>query len=157
MGLGSSIPGPWGDCEATLARALARLSDAGLRVVKRSRLWRSAAWPSETDPPFLNAVARVETVLSPERALAVLHALEREAGRTRAVRNGPRPLDLDLIAWGRRVEIGPPTLPHPRASERRFVTGPLAEIEPDWRHPVSGLTASVLAAAAAVGRDAQPL
>lgn len=157
MALGASVAGPWGSPAQALERALARLSDAGLPVVKRSRLWRSAAWPDPADPPFLNAVARVETALAPAEALAALHALEHEAGRGRGARNAPRPLDLDIVAWGRRVEPGPPTLPHPRAAGRRFVMGPLAEIAPSWRHPLSGVEAARLAGEATVGRDAEPL
>ncbi|MFX8681007.1 2-amino-4-hydroxy-6-hydroxymethyldihydropteridine diphosphokinase, partial [Acinetobacter baumannii] len=71
--------------------------------------------------------------------------------------NAPRTLDLDLIAHGRLVSPAPPLLPHPRAAERRFVMGPLAEILPDWRHPVCGETAAALAARATVGADAKPL
>ena len=156
VGLGASTPGPWGPPAQTLERALAALSDAGLRVVKRSRLWRSAAWPDPADPPFLNAVAQVETRLSPAEALATLHAVEAQAGRVRTLRNAPRPLDLDLLAWGRRVEEGPPVLPHPRLAERRFAVGPLAELAPGWRHPLGGATAAALAASATVGRDAAP-
>ncbi len=157
VALGASTGGPWGGPAEALERALARLSDAGLPVVKRSRLWRAAAWPDPADPPFLNAVARVETALTPAGALAALHALEREAGRAPSARNAPRPLDLDLIAWGRRVERGPPALPHPRAADRRFVMGPLAQIAPGWRHPVTGDTAEHLAALATVGLDARPV
>lgn len=157
VGLGASTAGPWGTPAETLERALARLSAARLRVVKRSRLWRSAAWPDPADPPFLNAVAQVETALAPAEALAALHALEAEAGRVRSMRNAPRPLDLDVLAWGRRVEAGPPVLPHPRLAERRFAVGPLAELAPAWRHPVTGRAAAELAAAAPVGADAQPV
>ncbi len=157
VGLGASTPGPWGSPVQTLERALARLSDAGLRVVKRSRLWRSSAWPDPADPPFLNAAAQVEAACTPAQVLAVLHALEAQAGRVRSARNAPRPLDLDLLAWGGRVEAGPPVLPHPRLHERRFAVGPLAEIAPEWRHPVSGKAAEALAAAAPVGADAEPL
>lgn len=145
-----------------LERALLRFSDHGLHVVKRSRWWRSSAWPDPADPPFLNGVARVETTLGPERVLAALHALEEEFGRVRDVRNAPRTLDLDLIAHGRTVMTGPGAapglvLPHPRAAERLFVMGPLAEIAPDWRHPATGAAAAGLAATAQVGRDARPL
>jgi 2-amino-4-hydroxy-6-hydroxymethyldihydropteridine diphosphokinase len=84
--------------------------------------------------------------------------VEAEFGRHRGARNAPRTLDLDLIAFGRRVVEAPGlTLPHPRAHERRFVMGPLAEIAPAWRHPVTGRTAADLAAAATVGRDAAPI
>jgi 2-amino-4-hydroxy-6-hydroxymethyldihydropteridine diphosphokinase len=78
--------------------------------------------------------------------------------RIRGEANAPRTLDLDLIAYGRLVMSAPGlTLPHPRAEERGFVMGPLAQIAPDWRHPVSGARADGLAARAAVGRDAHPL
>ena len=87
----------------------------------------------------------------------MLHAVEAEFGTRAAARNSPRVLDLDLIAHGRVVASGEGlTLPHPRAAERRFVMGPLAEIAPAWRHPESGRTAAALANAAEVGRDAAP-
>ena len=73
-------------------------------------------------------------------------------------RNAPRTLDLDLIAYGRLQQPANPAsrCPHPRAHERLFVMGPLAEIAPDWAHPVLGSTAAELAATATVGRDASP-
>ena len=144
----------------TLEQALAVFSDAGLAVVKRSRWWRSAAWPDPSDPPFLNGVAIVQTELSPEDALARLHAIEARFGRDRSVgaaRNAPRPLDLDLIAWGRLTQAGPPVLPHPRAAERRFVMGPLLEILPSWTHPVLDATPAALAELAPIGADAEPI
>ena len=84
--------------------------------------------------------------------------IEARFGRARGARNASRTLDLDLIAYGRVVSDDPAlTLPHPRAHERLFVMGPLAEITPRWRHPVLGLTAQELAATASVGRDATPV
>ena len=143
----------------TLEQALDRLSDAGLVVVKRSGWWRSAAWPDETQPAFLNGAALVATSLSPEATLAALHRIEAGLGRDRehALVNAPRTLDLDLIAWGRLIQPGPPVLPHPRATRRRFVMGPLSELLPDWRDPVSGRTAPALASEADVGADSSPL
>ena len=89
--------------------------------------------------------------------LAALHRVEAAFGRERDALNAARPLDLDLIAYGRRVQTGPPVLPHPRAAERLFVMGPLAEIMEDWRDPVTGERARDLAVRATVGRDASPL
>jgi 2-amino-4-hydroxy-6-hydroxymethyldihydropteridine diphosphokinase len=141
-----------------LGRAFDAFPEIGLAVKAKSSFWRSLAWPDPADPPYLNAVCLVQTSLTPEAMLAALHALERRFGRERGPVNAPRPLDLDLIAYGRMVDpVGPPILPHPRAHLRRFVMGPLAEIGPDWRHPVSGATASRLAANATIGRDAAPV
>jgi 2-amino-4-hydroxy-6-hydroxymethyldihydropteridine diphosphokinase len=158
IALGSSLGGRFGFPEAVIAAALDRLPAAGFEVLARSTLWRSTSWPDPTQPDYINAVAIVETPFGPAEALARLHAIEAEFGRVRADRNAPRTLDLDLIAHGRTVVAGPElTLPHPRAAERLFVMGPLAEIAPNWRHPVTGETADVLAAHASVGRDARPV
>ena len=84
--------------------------------------------------------------------------MERTFGRTRGAPNEARTLDLDLIAHGREVLVGPGLiLPHPRAHERLFVMGPLAEIAPDWIHPTLNATARALAASAEIGRDATPI
>jgi len=88
----------------------------------------------------------------------LLLRVEADFGRVRGAPNDPRTLDIDLIASG-RIVVGEPDLivPHPRAHERRFVMGPLAEIAPDWVHPVLGVTARVLALEAPTGADAAPL
>jgi len=85
-------------------------------------------------------------------------SLEASFGRIRGAPNASRTLDLDLVAYGRRA-IDEPGLvvPHQRAHERRFVMGPLAEIAPDWVHPLLGKTAAELAIEAPVGADAAPL
>ncbi len=101
-------------------------------------------------PVFVNAVAGLwpHTGETPESLLAKLQALEREFGRRpRRVLNEPRPLDLDLIAFGEEQRATPELiLPHPRARQRRFVLAPLAEIAPDWRAPGWPAPASVLLA-----------
>jgi 2-amino-4-hydroxy-6-hydroxymethyldihydropteridine diphosphokinase len=157
IALGSNLAGGHASIEALLEAAVGRLPDAGLRVLARSRWWRSAAWPDPTKPDYLNGVALVETRLSPRETLAALLGIEQAFGRRRGETNAPRTLDLDLIAHGRAVVDEPGLiLPHPRAAERRFVMGPLAEIAPDWRHPVNGECAAALHAAADVGADAAP-
>jgi 2-amino-4-hydroxy-6-hydroxymethyldihydropteridine diphosphokinase len=158
VGVGGNLPGPFDSVEALLETALERFVGAGLRVVARSGWWRSAAWPDPAAPEFRNGVALVAPDLGPEATLQALLAVEAAFGRRRSEPNAPRTLDLDLIAHGRAVVDRPGlVLPHPRAHDRRFVMGPLAEIAPDWRHPVLGLTARALAEAASVGRDAASL
>ncbi|MEO6340750.1 MAG: 2-amino-4-hydroxy-6-hydroxymethyldihydropteridine diphosphokinase [Caulobacteraceae bacterium] len=154
--LGSNLAGGRASSVAVLEAAVARFEAIGLKILSLSSFWRSASWPDPTQPDYINAVALVETSLGPEAALAALHHLEAEFGRQRGEANAPRVLDLDLIAYGRTVS-DMPALPHPRAADRLFVMGPLAEIAPGWRHPVLGETASVLAERARVGADATPL
>jgi 2-amino-4-hydroxy-6-hydroxymethyldihydropteridine diphosphokinase len=158
VALGGDLAGAYASREALLEAALARLDAVGLTVLARSRWWRSAAWPDPAAPEYRNGVALVRADVGPEAVLARLLEVEAQFGRRRAARNAPRTLDLDLIAHGRRiVESAELTLPHPRAHERLFVMGPLAEIAPAWRHPRLGRTAAELAAAATIGRDATPL
>jgi len=103
-------------------------------------------------------VVLVETALEARAVLAALHDIEAGFGRERRRVNAARPLDLDLVAYGRLIVDEPGfSTPHPRAAERLFVMGPLAEIAPDWRHPSSGLSARELAGRASVGLDACPV
>jgi 2-amino-4-hydroxy-6-hydroxymethyldihydropteridine diphosphokinase len=158
IALGSSLAGRFASREALLEAALDNFPAAGLELVKRSAWWRSASWPDPGMPDYLNGLALVETALSPRETLAALRRIEVAFGRRRDGENAPRTLDLDLIAHGRAVlNDADLTLPHPRAHERLFVMGPLAEIAPEWRHPVLGETAAALAAKASVGKDATPV
>lgn len=157
VALGCSLPGSYPSRESSLEAAVEALAGEGLAVVARSGWWTSAAWPDPTAPAYLNGVALVETALSADETLAALHRIEARFGRVRSEPNAPRTLDLDLIAHGRTVLEDAVVVPHPRAHERLFVMGPLAQIAPEWRHPVSGRTAAVLAGAANVGTDAKPV
>lgn len=158
VALGGNDKGVGTSCIGVMFSALRELESRGIQVVARSSWWQSSAWPDPTDPPFVNAVVLVRTGLSAKALIAELHGIEAALGRVRTVPNAPRTLDLDLIAYGRLVgDFDGLHLPHPRAADRLFVMGPLAEIAPDWVDPVSGRTAKVLAQRAQVGRDAQPI
>lgn len=158
VALGCNDKGVWTDCVEALEAALARFRAEGLDVLRRSSWWRSAAWPDPNDPPFVNGVVIVRTALDPHALMATLGRIEDAMGRERRGLNAPRTLDLDLIAYGRLSgDLDGLILPHPRAAERLFVMGPLAEIAPEWRHPVNGLAADELAEQASVARDARPI
>ena len=77
----------------------------------------------------------------------LLHGVETDFGRLRSAPNAPRTLDIDLLDYDGLVMTDGVVLPHPRLAERSFVLAPLAEIAPDWRHPVTGLGAGELLAA----------
>ena len=124
-------------------QALSRMS----HLKRVSSLYETPAWPDPADPPFVNAAAEIETDMEPEALLSALHAIEAGFGRRRSERNAPRTLDLDLLAYHEVIRAEgeePPLLPHPRLETRAFVLVPVAEIAPDWRHPVSGKTAKSL-------------
>ncbi len=90
-------------------------------------------------PHFLNIVCEVEATIFPMRALLRTAKIERDMGRRRTTKNGPRVIDIDLVLFGRYVmDTVQLKLPHPRMAERRFVLEPLAELAPDLRHPVTG-------------------
>lgn len=150
IALGANQPSPAGPPAETLRAALAVMAEHGIAIRAVSRFYRSPAWPNSADPPFVNAVASVETVLAPADLLGRLHAIEAGFGRVRRARNAPRTLDLDIIDYGGRAEsaAGGPVLPHPRAHERPFVLAPLLDVAPDWVHPTLGKSAGTLLQAA---------
>jgi 2-amino-4-hydroxy-6-hydroxymethyldihydropteridine diphosphokinase len=147
IALGANIPSALGPPETTLKAALAALQARGVAVVAISNFHQTQAWPNPADPPFINAVAEIETGLQPVALLGLLHEVETALGRKRSAPNAPRTLDLDLIDYRGRVEQDGVELPHPRMASRLFVLAPLAEIAPGWRHPVTGQTVESLLAA----------
>jgi 2-amino-4-hydroxy-6-hydroxymethyldihydropteridine diphosphokinase len=115
-------------------------------VLAVSSLYRTAPIGYADQPDFINAVAKLQTGLSPHQLLDALHAIENRHGRRRSVRNAPRTLDLDLLLYGIRVvHEGDLTLPHPRMHERAFVLMPLLEIAPDASVPGHASVAQLLA------------
>ncbi len=161
VALGANLPTErHGPPRAAQEAALAELARRSVTTVRRSRWWESAPVPPSDQPRFVNGEAEVATTLDPEALLAFLHEVEAAFGRARREANAPRTLDLDLLAYGGlvREEGGPPpVLPHPRMVGRAFVLLPLAEIQPDWRHPILGRTAAELAAALPKGQPIRPM
>lgn len=144
IGLGSNLPSAAGSPSNTVKAALSRLPQSGIQVRKVSPWYESAPVPASDQPWFVNGVAEVETELAPQALLAELLAIEQEFGRERGQANAARSLDLDLLDHHGAVLDGDPVLPHPRLHQRAFVLYPLADVAPNWIHPVSGLNIQVL-------------
>lgn len=133
IALGSNL----GDREMNLKTALVKMKERGMYIEKLSSFVETEPYGYTDQPKFLNAVCLVETDLPPRALLNTLLAIEREMGRVRTVKWGPRVIDLDIVFYEDLIvnEEGL-IIPHPDAHNRLFVLEPLSEIAPDLVHPV---------------------
>jgi 2-amino-4-hydroxy-6-hydroxymethyldihydropteridine diphosphokinase len=131
LGLGGNL----GDPQKAMASALQAIdADPRNDVVAVSSVYRTPPWGKTDQPDFLNAVASVETGLSPRELLDLCLEAERGLKRVRAERWGPRTIDIDLLLFGdRAIEEPGLEVPHPRMTQRAFVLLPLAEIAPELK------------------------
>ncbi len=157
IGMGANLPSLVGPPRQTLEAAVAALAEAGVAVEGRSAWYRSAPLPAGDQPWYVNGVVAVATRLGPVELLGLLHRVEARFGRVRRKRNEPRILDLDLLDHDGELRQEPPVLPHPRLHERAFVLLPLADVAPEWRHPVSGASPAALIAALQPGQVVERL
>lgn len=164
LGLGANLPSPdYGPPRETLEAALAHMADLGIRLADRSHWYESTAVPPSDQPNFVNGVVAVDTDLGPKDMLERLHVIEAEFGRVRRVRWEARIVDIDLLAYHDLVTGDPQAqlkgmvLPHPRMHERLFVLKPLAEMAPEWKHPVLKKTAAELMKGLPEGDIVEPL
>ena len=138
VGIGSNL----GDREFLIRKAVEALRDLPqTHVIRVSSLYDTDPVGETEQPPFLNAVAWVETELPARELLWQMLLIEKRMGRVRSRRWGPRPIDLDIVFYDDQIIDEPDlSVPHPEAHRRAFVLLPLVELDPDFRHPVTGET-----------------
>lgn len=138
--LGSNL-----DPEVNLPRAVAALARLG-RILGVSSVYQSPPSARPEQPDFLNAAVLLETGLEPAALQRALRNTEAELGRVRrSDRHAARPIDLDLVLYGSRIEAGPVTLPDPDLLEHAYAAAPIAELDPEFLHPVVGEALSRIA------------
>jgi 2-amino-4-hydroxy-6-hydroxymethyldihydropteridine diphosphokinase len=159
VAIGGNVTSLSGRPDETITHSIVDIYQRIGNPIGASRLYRTPAFPTGSGPDFVNAGVAVRSDKSPGEILAILHDIEAEHGRERKERWGARTLDLDLIAVGEKVLPDRETynrwrlldadkqrtqspdqliLPHPRMQDRAFVLVPLADVAPDWRHPILG-------------------
>lgn len=132
LGLGSNM----GDKEKNIRDALSLLSEICL-IIKQSRLYLTEPVGGVTQDWFLNCAVEVETMLDPAELFVRLKAIERQLGRTTTVKNGPRPIDIDILFYADLIlKTKDLDIPHPRIQERLFVLRPLMDLDAEFIHPL---------------------
>lgn len=125
LGLGSNV----GSRARNLSAARRRLREKGVRILRQSRVIETEPWGVDDQPTFLNQVIEGEWPGTPRQLLRAAKDVEREGGRTKTVRWGPRVIDVDLLLFGdERVNQPDLVIPHPRIAERPFVLQSLGEL-----------------------------
>jgi len=135
LSLGSNV----GNRQANLKAAVAALEPARIHVLRASPIYETEPVENTNQPRFLNLVIEAETKLFPEQLLQRTLKIEQNLGRVRRIPKGPRTIDIDILFYGKTiVQSATLEIPHPRLAERRFVLAPLADLAPDFRHPLTG-------------------
>ena len=134
--LGSNV----GDRTQNLKSARKLIDQKAGPVLFESSIYETAPWGKTDQAAFLNQALQIESDLSPMDLLQMLKAIEKEVGRTETERWGPRVIDIDILFYGTEiVDLPDLKVPHPYLAERQFALAPLAELNPDFVHPISHL------------------
>lgn len=139
--LGSNM----GNSVEFIEKAVEGLQEQVGKLIKSSALYQTAAWGKTDQPDFINQVLKLETELSPLEVLTTILGIERKLGRERTEKWGSRTIDIDILFYDQEVMACPElTIPHPFLQQRAFTLIPLAELEPEFVHPVYQKTVSEL-------------
>jgi len=167
VAFGSNLESEHTSSLEVLIEAMRLIADKGHKLISVSEYYQTPAFPAGLGPDYVNFVAEYETLSTPEEILAQLHNIEDQLGRVRHLRWGDRVVDLDLLSFDARILPSEDVvhewlklpadqqskktpnsiiLPHPRLQDRAFVLIPMADIAPNWCHPILGKTVTEMLA-----------
>ncbi|MGZ8542252.1 MAG: 2-amino-4-hydroxy-6-hydroxymethyldihydropteridine diphosphokinase [Chitinophagaceae bacterium] len=139
--------GNMGDRQKNLETAYERIEQECGNIVSASSIYETAAWGKKDQPPFLNQVLEIKTELTPRKLLKKILGIEKQVGRVRKEKYGPRILDIDILLFNDEIHnYNALKIPHPEMQNRRFVLVPLAEIAQRIIHPIFKKTIAELLA-----------
>lgn len=152
------IGGNLGNRSANLQKAIQLIEQQCGQVVQSSAIYETAAWGFTDQAPFYNQALILETKHDPETLMGLLLEIEKQMGRIRTIKLGPRLIDLDMLFYNQVIlNTEDLILPHPAIAMRRFVLLPLAEIAAQYQHPILNITIAELLAACTDPLDVQKL
>ena len=142
LGIGSNLSSTFGDRFKNIDLAISFLESYKIIVAKKSGYYETPSYPNKKNPKFINIVIGVETQLSPSKLASIIMDIEKKLERKRSVKNDPRTCDIDIIDFNGKINSFKYknlhfTIPHKELNYRNFVLFPLAEIFPEWKHPIS--------------------
>ena len=144
LAFGSNLKSKFGCSRFVINKAYEELKKFGIQIVSKSSFYKSKAYPNPKDPEFVNSVILVNSEIHVTKLLNIILKIEKKFGRLRSLKNAPRTIDIDIIDFhsknisilNKSVNL---TIPHDSLESRLFVLRPLAEINPYWKNPRTGV------------------
>ena len=144
LAFGSNLKSEFGCSTFVINKAYGELEKFGIRILSKSSFYKSKAYPNPKDPEFVNSVILADSQIHVTKLLNIILKIEKKFGRVRSLKNAPRTIDIDIIDFhsknisilNKNVNL---TIPHNSLESRLFVLEPLAEINPYWKNPKTGV------------------
>ena len=145
LSIGSNLNSIFGDRFENIKKSIQLLKLANITPLESSNYFETPSYPNKKNPKFINIILSVAFNDSPESMIKKISIIEKKMGRLKTLKNEPRTCDIDIIDFNRlRLSTKKTVLPHPRAHNRNFVLMPLAQISPNWKHPISNKKIDIL-------------
>ena len=136
LALGSNLSFENSSPKENIEKAYEALIKKEIKILKKSLIYKSEAYPNKNDPEFCNSAISIDTNLSPDKLLSVILEIEETYGRKRYIKNSPRTLDIDIISFDDQIiDEENLKIPHPHIQKRLFVLFPVLDLDKNWKHP----------------------